>query len=74
LRIKFTDNRREFTIQDVVKKELLEDWPTSAHIPFIKIVEDTYVSSDPSISAHQGLYQFAHLSFQGEQNEAFFPS
>jgi len=59
-----TDNRREFTIQDVQECGLLSVWPTSANIPFVKIVEDTHVSSDSSSS--QGLYQFAHLSFQGE--------
>jgi hypothetical protein len=54
-----TDNRREFSIRDVDKCELLSVWPEADHIPFIKIVEGT----DKSLL--EGLYQFAHLSFQG---------
>jgi hypothetical protein len=39
----------------------LSVWPEADHIPFIKIVEGT----DKSLSQLVGLYQFAHLSFQG---------
>jgi len=56
-----TDNRREFSIKDVEKCELLSVWPEADNIPFIKIVEGT----DKSLSNLEGLYQFAHLSFQG---------
>ncbi len=56
-----TDNRREFSIYDVHSCGLLSVWPEADHIPFIKIVEGT----DKSLSNLEGLYQFAHLSFQG---------
>jgi hypothetical protein len=39
----------------------LSVWPEADHIPFIKIVEGT----DKSSRNLEGLYQFAHLSFQG---------
>jgi len=56
-------NNREFTIRDVEKCDLLSKWPKSDHIPLIKILDNTVVSSKSS-GAHQGLYQFSHLSFQ----------
>ncbi len=56
-----TDNRREFSIHHVDNCGLLSVWPEADHIPFIKIVEGT----DKSFRNLEGLYQFAHLSFQG---------
>ena len=57
----FTGNRREFSILDIDECGLLSRWPPLGDIPFIKTLEDTRVQPD---SKH-GLYQFAHLSFQG---------
>ena len=55
------DNRREFTLDHVKDCGRIEDWPQTGEIPFVKILEDTYIGED----YQKGLYQFAHLSFQG---------
>ena len=60
----FSDNRREFTIRHVEESNLLENWPQTSEIPFIKVLEATHIDAS---GEHKGLYQFSHLSFQGDE-------
>ena len=40
------DNRREFTIHNVEQCGLLNEWPKSDRIPFVKILEDIDIGFD----------------------------